>query len=361
MGPYFYPIRASSGRSTLRFNAVMRLLRGVFLIALGAAGAVAADRMLVRSVEPVSGSPPIERTEPKEGDPPLVWVDGSLDESPVTHHQAGLGLAHAPAGAAGQVGAALRARLSARGHEAVATHRRALEIDPKVGEIHNNLAAVLHEQHKLDEAVAAYRKAIELEPKNARFYSNLGFVLVDQKKLDEAVAACRKAIELNPKSSGAYINLGLALTAQKKLDEAVAAYRKAIDLDPRSATAYHDLGSALYKQKKLDEAITCCKKAIELDPKFAGAHNGLGVLALDAGDPREAERLFAVDRALFGAALPWRRRHAGPGQAVELRRGPASDVGRRLGYHELLLPEAAASSPPDSSHSPIQASTRRPM
>ena len=50
------------------------------MLGIGAAGAVAADRMLIRSVEPVNGSPPIERTEPNEGDPPLVWVDGSLDE-----------------------------------------------------------------------------------------------------------------------------------------------------------------------------------------------------------------------------------------------------------------------------------------
>ncbi|MGH2692593.1 MAG: hypothetical protein ACRDHM_08840 [Actinomycetota bacterium] len=58
----------------------MRLLRGLLLLGIGAAGAVAADRMLIRSIEPVSGSPPIERTEPNEGDPPLVWIDGSLEE-----------------------------------------------------------------------------------------------------------------------------------------------------------------------------------------------------------------------------------------------------------------------------------------
>lgn len=59
----------------------MRLLMGLLLLGLGAAGAVAADRVLVREVEPaVSGSPPIERTEPREGDPPLVWIDGELEE-----------------------------------------------------------------------------------------------------------------------------------------------------------------------------------------------------------------------------------------------------------------------------------------
>lgn len=55
-------------------------MRGLLLLALGAAGAVAADRLLIRQTEPTGGSPPISRTEPRPGDPPLVWVDGSLEE-----------------------------------------------------------------------------------------------------------------------------------------------------------------------------------------------------------------------------------------------------------------------------------------
>ncbi|MGH2711060.1 MAG: hypothetical protein ACRDH9_07650 [Actinomycetota bacterium] len=58
----------------------MRVLRGLLLIAIGAAGAVAADRVLIDEVRPLSGSPPIERTEPRPGDPPLVWIGGSLEE-----------------------------------------------------------------------------------------------------------------------------------------------------------------------------------------------------------------------------------------------------------------------------------------
>ena len=58
----------------------MRLLTGLLLLGIGAAGAVAAERVLLRDVAPLTGSPPIERTEPGEGDPPLVWIDGSLED-----------------------------------------------------------------------------------------------------------------------------------------------------------------------------------------------------------------------------------------------------------------------------------------
>ena len=61
----------------------MRLLKGLLLIAIGAGGALAADRyLLTEDVLPVrgSGSPPIERTTQEPGDPPLVWIGGTLEE-----------------------------------------------------------------------------------------------------------------------------------------------------------------------------------------------------------------------------------------------------------------------------------------
>lgn len=58
----------------------MRFVWGVLLLAIGAAAAIAADRLLITEVQPLSGTPPIERTEPMPGDPPLVWIGGSLED-----------------------------------------------------------------------------------------------------------------------------------------------------------------------------------------------------------------------------------------------------------------------------------------
>jgi hypothetical protein len=57
----------------------MRLFRALLLLGVGAAGALAADRLLSRNVEPTSQTPPIERIDPGAGDPPLVWIDGALE------------------------------------------------------------------------------------------------------------------------------------------------------------------------------------------------------------------------------------------------------------------------------------------
>lgn len=58
----------------------MRLVLGVVLIALGAAGAVAVDRLGPQPTSPASGTPAVARSDPAPGSPPLVWLDGTLEE-----------------------------------------------------------------------------------------------------------------------------------------------------------------------------------------------------------------------------------------------------------------------------------------
>lgn len=58
----------------------MRWFGWLVLIGLGAAGATAADRLLVTPT--ISDrSAPVPETEPGPGDPPVVWVDGTLERA----------------------------------------------------------------------------------------------------------------------------------------------------------------------------------------------------------------------------------------------------------------------------------------
>jgi hypothetical protein len=49
------------------------------LIALGAAAALAIDRLAVNPSPAVEEPPPVARSEPDPGSPPLVWLDGTLE------------------------------------------------------------------------------------------------------------------------------------------------------------------------------------------------------------------------------------------------------------------------------------------
>jgi len=180
--------------------------------------------------------------------------------------------------------------------EAVASYRRALALRPDHAETHNNLGVVFRKQGKLDEAVACYRRALELNPTAAEVHNNLGVALRERTISDEVVACFRRALELSPNAAEIHNNLGVALKDLGKFDESAACCRRALELKPDFAEAHSNLGNALKEQGKLEEAVTCCHRAIELTPGFAGAHNNLGTVFEEQG--KLDESLACYRRAL---------------------------------------------------------------
>ncbi|AFY35924.1 Tetratricopeptide TPR_1 repeat-containing protein [Calothrix sp. PCC 7507] len=57
---------------------------------------------------------------------------------------------------------------------------------------------VLNAQGKQKEALASHQKALQLNPNLATAYNGIGNALYDQNKIDDAVATYQKAIQLNP-------------------------------------------------------------------------------------------------------------------------------------------------------------------
>jgi tetratricopeptide (TPR) repeat protein len=163
--------------------------------------------------------------------------------------------------------------------QAVAEHRKAIELDPKYALAHSSLGVALLEQGKLGEAIACLKEAIDLDPKFAEPHYYLGNTLLKQGKLDEAIAEYRQAIRLNPDDAGAHNNLGVALLEQGKHKEAEAAYRHALDLFKNLVSAHPgvpryrlrlagtqvNFGNLLQDRKHLDEeAVLWYDRALAL-------------------------------------------------------------------------------------------------
>lgn len=82
MDAYLYPIRGAPSLVLRRRPSEwtpMTWLRVLVLMALGAAAAVSLDRLVLRPTVSEGGSPPVSQSEPGPGDPPLVWLDGTLE------------------------------------------------------------------------------------------------------------------------------------------------------------------------------------------------------------------------------------------------------------------------------------------
>jgi tetratricopeptide (TPR) repeat protein len=180
--------------------------------------------------------------------------------------------------------------------EAIASYKKAIELDPKNVLFYNVLGHVLAGKGQLDEAIACYRKTIALDPKSVGAHELLGDVLARKGQVDEAIACWRKAAELAPMNAAALSNLGATLTGKGQWDEAILYLKKAIALDPKNAGVLSNLGGALAGKSQWDEAIPYLKKAIALDPKNAGAHNNLGGVLASKGQLDEA--IACIQKAL---------------------------------------------------------------
>ncbi len=183
-----------------------------------------------------------------------------------------------------------------RTERAVELIRKAIGLNAKVADAHNNLGSALLDLKRPAEALASCDTAIALKPDYAEAYSNRGTALQDLKRPEEAVANYDRAIALKPDFVEAYYNRGNALKDLKRLEEALASYDKVIGLKPDFAEAYSNRGIALHELKRSEEALASYDKAIALKPDSAEAYSNRGIALHDLQRPEDA--LASYDRAI---------------------------------------------------------------
>ncbi len=177
----------------------------------------------------------------------------------------------------------------------------------------------LFDINKTDEAIRAYRKAVELDPDLGEAWFKLGvaYALIEREKeleavndqveysptptpskkdkeaartkdsekaFENAVKAYKKLLSANVKDDVAHFNLGRAYDKLNEDEDALKSLREAVKLKPDSTEYQTGLGSILIKLAKYDEAVKVLKKALELDAENSQAEELLE--KADAGRKR---------------------------------------------------------------------------
>jgi Flp pilus assembly protein TadD len=91
--------------------------------------------------------------------------------------------------------------------EAERAYRKALDLDPKNGDLYNNLAWVGAQQGgDLQKARELVRKALELKPANRPYYlDTLGVILLKHGSATEAVAALEESVAAIPEEQSVFL------------------------------------------------------------------------------------------------------------------------------------------------------------
>ncbi len=204
--------------------------------------------------------------------------------------------------------------------DAITQYQRALQMEPRMADAHNNLGLALAAQGEYARAIAHFENAIALHPGHADAHNNLGLVFAAQGRLADATAKYQRALALSPDHALAHANMGGALSRQGKAEEAIAHYRRALSVAPGMITVQSNLGVLLVDQGRSGEAMVHLECALALQPGNPDIHNNLGVALMAQGKLTEAiahyQRALALNashsnaHANLGTALAEQGRNA---------------------------------------------------
>jgi tetratricopeptide (TPR) repeat protein len=133
-------------------------------------------------------------------------------------------------------------------------------------------------------AEASYKKAVDLDPTLGDVYVALAALYAEQKRFDEATAMSAKANSLSAATGGvgnptALYNQGVILWNQGKGDEAQPLFEKAVAADPSLPDAHYMLGMIYVGKDKKADAIKELEAYLKLAPTGENAATAKAILA----------------------------------------------------------------------------------
>src|SRR5213595_1917197 len=143
--------------------------------------------------------------------------------------------------------------------------KKALELDPTLGEAYNPLAAAkLYFHRDWPAAEGDFRRGFELSPNFAEMHLHYALCLIFFDRNQEAFAEMRRALDLDPLSPRFGFGSARLFFFVRQYDAAIDQYRKTLELDPSWAFAHEWLGDAYEKKQMQKEAIAEWSKALHL-------------------------------------------------------------------------------------------------
>ena len=174
---------------------------------------------------------------------------------------------------------------------AAAAVRKALELDPTLGEAHLILGDLAQKQWRWAEAESEYRRALELNPNDAEAYASMAQWLLCHGHIDEALTAAERSRDLdrtgNPDSEIVWI-----LFNARRYDDAIREANSFLQVRPRDPYALWQMGFALIMKGEPERAIPVLQQASAASGRSAGMIDLLAAAYARAGRRDEALRLL---------------------------------------------------------------------
>jgi Flp pilus assembly protein TadD len=127
----------------------------------------------------------------------------------------------------------------------------------------------------LANALASARRAVELDDIDGYAHKVLGIAYTQGRDFDQGRLAIDRALELNPSDATALIGVGFLLTLTGNPSEGIPHIEKGLQLNPRDPRNHHYFGfmaRALYTARRYDEAVEWARKSLQRRPNQPEPH-----------------------------------------------------------------------------------------
>jgi tetratricopeptide (TPR) repeat protein len=114
---------------------------------------------------------------------------------------------------------------------------RSTEANHDVALGHVRAGVLLAEKHEYDSAIEHFRKAVAIDPRLGEAHFDLAGALLEKGQLTAAITSFRQAIKLAPEWAEAHYQLGRALLLTGNREAARLEFRTALKYDPQHAPA----------------------------------------------------------------------------------------------------------------------------
>jgi len=175
---------------------------------------------------------------------------------------------------------------------AVASFRRALQLNPGSQVVRQDLGAALVRTGKWSEAAEVLGPLAMSQPNSYQVAYFNALALQNSQHSKDAEVETRRALALNADSADAHTLLGLILSSQGQYDEAIAEFSRAVAIAPDSFDAQFYLGRTRYARSDTAGAAVALQKAVGLRPEDAQARFLLGTILEVSGDDEAAIREY---------------------------------------------------------------------
>ncbi len=232
--------------------------------------------------------------------------------------------------------------------EAMAAYERALALDPRHADAHNDLGNAFVARQRSAEAIEHYRSALSERPDDASFEANLGAGLLQSGAPAEALVHLERALVLAPAHPTARLNRGSALAMLGRVDEARAVFSEVVRLEPPES-AY----ARIARESLARARVGALARAHEAQSAKAG---GAGFDGFEAGRAQFGKRVGDVEVRGGMEEGDRRQRFAACTGAAEVDREQSS-VGSE---HAVRARRGNAdAAPPEGGEAPASSSPRR--